>query len=951
MKRLIFLIVLTALFSSVLYSQESVKILLNDEERFRFIQDRLEFTNPTDNLFIGDSAGAMNTTGRANVFLGYNAGYKNIDGTDNVFIGDSAGYLNTNGSYNTYIGSWSGYAAQEVTRNAFFGLLSGCYNTTGHRNTYLGAFSGMNNDTGSYNTYVGHASGYNSRGTSNVALGRHAGLNNKGDSCVFLGYSAGRNDTTSNKLYIANSETPDPLIYGEFDNKLLRLTADRLELRSNNENIFIGDSVGAVNTSGSRNVFLGYRAGRNNTEGDDNIFVGDSAGALNTTGRGNIFLGSWTGWSNIDGTSNVMIGFAAGQQNESGNLNAFVGTTSGYNNTSGRENAFFGTSAGASNTTGSSNTYLGRRAGLFNETGDSNVFVGYYAGANEMASHRLYIANTDTTTPLIYGEFDTELLRVHGTLDIKGEYQFPLSDGTGGQVLKTDGSGNLGWSADSGATEIGALSDGKTGGYSVFVGSGAGSHDDGSDNWNVALGLAALQYTETGEHNTAIGSLSLYTNVSGMGNTAVGDQALYNNTVSFNTATGYQALYENTIGQGNTAVGYVSLSNNENGINNTSIGANSMYFNVGGKNNTACGVSSLYKNTSGEDNTAFGVGALLNNTIGFYNTAFGSAALTSNLTGSGNVAIGHKANYYNQNGSYNTIIGYEAGHGNSQQDITGNVFIGYQAGYHETGNNKLYIENTDSDQPLIYGDFDSDTLRINGIFDINSEYRFPDTAGNNGNVLISDAGGNLEWGTVQGDFSDGGDAVGDARTLGNTDNYALDFITNNTSRLTINDNGGIRLDGNLGIFTDPSDAGSINKSIRLYSSGTFSNPYIFVSGDNSATIQLESRRLGMANGQLWNITSGSGNTTDLDRFAIYNQTDGVCLSIRAGAKMGIATNTPSSTLHVNGSTGYDQFRLQTAYTPTGTSDTNGNEGDIAWDDDYIYVKTSAGWKRSALSTW
>jgi len=53
--------------------------------------------------------------------------------------------------------------------------------------------------------------------------------------------------------------------------------------------------------------------------------------------------------------------------------------------------------------------------------------------------------------------------------------------------------------------------------------------------------------------------------------------------------------------------------------------------------------------------------------------------------------------------------------------------------------------------------------------------------------------------------------------------------------------------------------------------------------------------------------------------------------------------------------GYNSFAyltdLATALTPTGTADATGDEGDIAYDDDYIYVKTSAGWKRAALSTF
>jgi len=37
--------------------------------------------------------------------------------------------------------------------------------------------------------------------------------------------------------------------------------------------------------------------------------------------------------------------------------------------------------------------------------------------------------------------------------------------------------------------------------------------------------------------------------------------------------------------------------------------------------------------------------------------------------------------------------------------------------------------------------------------------------------------------------------------------------------------------------------------------------------------------------------------------------------------------------------------------PSSTADAIGSAGDIRYDDDYIYIKTSAGWKRSALSTF
>lgn len=971
MKTSFFIVALLFLAMSSAAQEPTVKIKINDEERFRFEADRFEIVNPLHNVLIGDSCG-WNINGNPdavrNVFIGYQAGYHNTSGYENVFIGDSSGYDNTEGYLNAAVGSWSAWKNTTGRSNAFFGGASGAYNTKGHLNSYFGTFSGYQNDTGIYNCFHGYAAGALNHGSNNVFVGGSAGRYNKGDSSVMIGFRAGQNDTASNKLYISNSETDKPLVYGEFDTKMLLFNASRLEIRNPAKNTIIGDSAG-TRTLGARNTFIGERSGYWNTDGHDNVFVGDSAGYENTTGNYNVFSGNWAGWKNTTGNQNVFLGLAAGMMNTEGNANvfigertgwqsttgsrnAFVGTNAGFANTSGIENTYLGTSAGARNTTGSCNTFLGRKAGLNNLSGDSSVFIGFYAGAQEMASHRLYIANSDTTTPLIYGEFDNELLRVHGKLDIKGIYQFPIVDGAGGQVLKTDGSGSLSWSGDVGATDINGLSDGKTGGYSVFLGPGAGANDNGFYTWNVAVGHTSLLDNVSGVYNTAIGGQSLMKCV-GSYNTATGYQALYNNTIAgYNTATGVWALFKNESGGYNCAFGYGALYSNVSGYYNTANGENSLYFNTASFN-TGCGFQSLYKNTSGERNTAVGVAALLNNTTGNYNIAVGNGALTANLGGHGNIAIGHMANYYNQNGSYNTILGYEAGKATAVHNKSGNVFIGYQAGYSETGNNKLYIENSDTVAPLIYGDFENDTLRVNGTFDINHAFHFPLTDGTAGQVLQTDGSGAVTWASAGGDFSDGGEAGGADRSLGNTDNYDLNFLTNNTSRLNINNDGGIRLDGKVGIFTDPASPG-INNSIKLYDAETWSNPYLEISGHNTAYIYLQSRRTGNTNGtsgKTWSIGSGSGSVLDLDKFFIYNPNDGVCFTIRSGGKVGIGPTDPTARLDVSGTTGYDQFRMRTSYTPTSSSDTNGNTGDVAWDDSFLYVKTSTGWKRAALEPW
>ena len=57
------------------------------------------------------------------------------------------------------------------------------------------------------------------------------------------------------------------------------------------------------------------------------------------------------------------------------------------------------------------NVAIGYRAGYNNKTGSNNVFLGTEAGENELGSHKLYIATTGTSTPLILGAFPNASLQ------------------------------------------------------------------------------------------------------------------------------------------------------------------------------------------------------------------------------------------------------------------------------------------------------------------------------------------------------------------------------------------------------------------------------------------------------------------------------------------------------------------------------------------------------------
>jgi hypothetical protein len=91
--------------------------------------------------------------------------------------------------------------------------------------------------TGSSNTFIGENALKNNRnGNNNTALGYQAGSMTSGSGNIFLGANAGNNldfQNTSNKLIVANSETNTPLIYGEFDNSLLKING-KLLLQKNN---------------------------------------------------------------------------------------------------------------------------------------------------------------------------------------------------------------------------------------------------------------------------------------------------------------------------------------------------------------------------------------------------------------------------------------------------------------------------------------------------------------------------------------------------------------------------------------------------------------------------------------------------------------------------------------------------------------------------------------------
>jgi hypothetical protein len=147
-------------------------------------------------------------------------------------------------------------------------------------------------------------------------------------------------------------------------------------------------------------TFAGSAAGESNTSsGDYNAFYGFSSGSFNDNGHHNTFVGS-----------------QSGLDNSSGSYNTFIGQNAGWMNETGENNTHVGSGAGHSNISSSNNTYMGKGAG-YNNKGAGNVFIGASAGFSETnVSNKLYISNTGPGAPLIYGEFDNQIVEINGRL-------------------------------------------------------------------------------------------------------------------------------------------------------------------------------------------------------------------------------------------------------------------------------------------------------------------------------------------------------------------------------------------------------------------------------------------------------------------------------------------------------------------------------------------------------
>ncbi len=340
------------------------------------------------------------------LFMGTNAGINNT-GTYNTGIGYEAMKANLGGSYNTALGYKSLDANTEGDKNAAFGHGSLTGNTTGAQNTALGTSTLDNNTEGNSNVAVGYrAQFYNTTGYSNVAIGVKAlEKNTYQHNIVAIGDSALYKNGTGGTLSTHGSENTAIGSKALYANTL------------GDKNTAVGIEALNSNTEGRMNTAVGAYTLQSNTSGEYNTAVGPYALILNTTGADNTAMGYKSAYNISNATSNAAFGSLALYSTTTGSDNSAFGRSSLFLNVTGNENTVVGYRSMYNNVSGYGNIAIGHKAG-YNSLGDKNIFIGKNAGYYETGSEKLYIDNSSTDEPLIYGEFDNNLLKVNGDLAV-----------------------------------------------------------------------------------------------------------------------------------------------------------------------------------------------------------------------------------------------------------------------------------------------------------------------------------------------------------------------------------------------------------------------------------------------------------------------------------------------------------------------------------------------------
>ena len=272
-----------------------------------------------------------------------------------------------------------------------------------------------------------------------------------GNTSVKLGYQAGDSSTSVGNGFVAIGGGALSAAAAGTPSSDIGIGTNAGKYIQGSSHIAIGQSaIGTGTCTGTAtnqaNIAMGPSAGKEITSGYANIFIGANTGIDITSGYGNVIVGVDSFSSNVDAVSKetTIVGSAAGRNADDDCT--YIGYavaygTGGIGNTAVGNRALYSANAAAA-----SNTVLGYKAGYNCHSG--NVMIGYQAGYNETGSDTLYIDNSSTSTPLIYGDFTNNNISFNlgsdfgagvGVIGIKNAGTVPTTNPTNAGILYVEG--------------------------------------------------------------------------------------------------------------------------------------------------------------------------------------------------------------------------------------------------------------------------------------------------------------------------------------------------------------------------------------------------------------------------------------------------------------------------------------------------------------------------------
>ena len=448
----------------------------------------LENNTTNSNIGIGAWALRYNTTGRGNVALGDSALRDNVDSWNNVAVGTAA-LLNLSGSnsettQNTAIGSNSLYASVTGSKNTAVGYNSLVSNVYGSNNVAIGHSAGSDVVTGSNNIFIGYDAATGETSLENTVIirtdqdvmriddaGQLSASSFVGDGSSLTNLTASQiSDFTNDVRGQFTAGTNITIVNGEISSTAAG-TGDVLSGSDNTftavntfDNHYITASVGV---SGSSAIFDSITSSLFYNPQPTYFDSGVTNSSTNFTFRG---TSSTTGrlLSVFKNTSEVFyvrydgIIYASSQLTVANELNlnrtSIDGQSTGIWRTAGKPAHFVAsgsTSIPAVRVGTKNNDDAEKIFAVSKDLYDPNESSDLPVDVLEILGDGTITLSGSSTKITTSASSDLELAPGGtGAVRFNEEYKFPTADGVDGQVLTTDGLGNLTFQTPTGTGDV-----------------------------------------------------------------------------------------------------------------------------------------------------------------------------------------------------------------------------------------------------------------------------------------------------------------------------------------------------------------------------------------------------------------------------------------------------------------------------------------------------------------